>query len=992
MSIATANRESARLATGGLIDRSQALRFTFDGKSFAGYAGDTLASALIANGVRLVGRSFKYHRPRGILSAGVEEPNALVELRGNARREPNTRATVTELYDGLYARSQNRWPSLRFDVGALAQIFSPILAAGFYYKTFMWPTAFWEKLYEPMIRRAAGLGRAAIAPDPDTYEKAYSFCDVLVIGSGPAGLMAALTAARGGARVLIAEQDFRLGGRCLEEDRQIGELPGHSWAAGVVRELASMANVRLMSRTTVFGSYDHGVFGAVERVNDHVPIPPEFEPRQRLWRIVCERCVLATGAIERPLLFGNNDLPGIMLAGAARAYVNRFAALPGRRVVVFTDNDDGWRTAVDLASAGAVIAAVVDPREAPPNGMRARISTGTAVIPGVVRRAVGGMLLRGVEVESRRDGLRRIDCDLLAMSGGWTPTLHLASHRGARPRWDEGRGTFLPDQLSPGMHVAGAVNGEWSTAEALAAGAREGRAAAEAIGCRVADIELPTAAEEGTAQQALLRIGDARGKCFVDFQNDVATVDIELAVREGFESIEHIKRYTTLGMATDQGKTSNINGLAVIAERQSIGTTATTTFRPPYTPVAIGALAGNHRGRDFRPIRLPPSHRWAKEQGAVFVEAGPWLRAQYFPRRDEADWLETVSREVTAVRTGVGLCDVSTLGKIDLQGPDAAELLDRLYVNEWKSLAVGRARYGLMLREDGVVMDDGTVSRLAEARYLITTTTANAVGVFQHMNFCHQVLWPELDVQFVSVTDQWAQFSIAGPRARELLAKVIAPAHDVSNHGFPYMAAGEMSLLDGTRARLFRISFSGEMAYEISVPTRAGERLVRLLFDAGSAMGITAYGTEAVGVMRTEKGHAAGSELNGQTTAYDLGLERMLSTKKTYIGSVMARRPVLSAPERQRLVGCKPVDRRDELTAGAQFVSRALAGSHDQGFMSSVAFSPTLGHWVGLGFLRNGPARYGEQILAHDLLRGREIRVEVCPPVFVDPKGGRLRG
>jgi sarcosine oxidase subunit alpha len=544
------------------------------------------------------------------------------------------------------------------------------------------------------------------------------------------------------------------------------------------------------------------------------------------------------------------------------------------------------------------------------------------------------------------------------------------------------------------MRVAGAANGEWSTAEVLAAGAREGRAAAEAVGRRTADIALPDVAEEGTAHEALWQIGNGKGKCFVDFQNDVVTADVELAVREGFESIEHVKRYTTLGMATDQGKTSNINALAIIGERrrQSFGATATTTFRPPYTPVALGAFAGHHRGRDFRPTRLPPSHRWAEEQGAVFSEAGPWMRAQYFPRRGETEWLETVAREVTAVRTGVGVCDVSTLGKIDLQGPDSAEFLDRLYVNEWKSLAVGRARYGLMLREDGVVMDDGTVSRLAETRYFVTTTTANAVGVFQHMEFCHQVLWPELDVQFVSVSDQWAQFSIAGPRARELLEKIIAPAHDVSNHGFPYMAAGEMSLLDGTRARLFRISFSGEMAYEIAVPARAGERLVRLLFDVGSDMGVTAYGTEAMGVMRIEKGHAAGSELNGQTTAYDLGFERMLSTKKTYIGSVMARRSALTAPERQRLVGCKPVDRRDELTAGAQFVSPPLAGSSDQGFMSSAAFSPTLGHWVGLGFLRNGPARHGEQVLAHDLLRGRKIRVEVCHPVFVDPKGARLRG
>jgi len=985
------SRQSARLASGGLIDRGRPLRFSFDGRSYTGYAGDTLASALVANEVRLVGRSFKYHRPRGLLSAGAEEPNALVELRGGARREPNTPATVAELFDGLEAVSQNRWPSLRHDWLAAGRVLAPVLAAGFYYKTFMWPAPFWEKVYEPLIRRAAGLGRIATGPDPDGYEKAFAFCDVLVIGSGPAGLMAALAAGRAGARVLLVEEDFRFGGRALAERRAIGDRPCHGWAAAVAAELEALPNVRLMCRTTVFGSYDHGVFGALERVNDHVPVPPEYEPRQRLWRIVSRQCVLAAGAIERPLLFGNNDLPGVMLAGAARTYANRYAALAGRRVVVFTDNDDAWSTAADLTAAGASIAAVVDARATTPAGAAPDVHR----VTGAVRRALGGRALQAVEIETERGALLRVECDLLAMSGGWTPTLHLSSHQGARPRFDEQRAAFVPAQLPAGMRVAGAANGERTTAEALAAGARAGVAAAEALGLGARAPAIPAVEAETSAQQPLWRVAGAKGKVFVDFQNDVAASDVELAEREGFRSVEHMKRYTTLGMATDQGKTANVNGLALLAARagQTIGRTGITTFRPPYAPVAIGALAGPHRGKDFRPLRLPPAHGWAVEQGAVFVETGPWLRAQYFPRPGEPDWLAAVIREVTTVRSAVGVCDVSTLGKIDLQGADAAEFLDRLYVNGWKTLAVGRARYGLMLREDGIVMDDGTVSRLADCRYLVTTTTANAGSVYQHMQFCHQVLWPELDVQFVSVSDQWAQFSIAGPHARDLLRAVVDPRHDLSNDAFPYLAAGAVGLADGTAARLFRISFSGELAYELAVPARAGERTVRALMAAGARFGVTAYGLEALGAMRIEKGHVAGNELNGQTTAHDLGLGRMLSTKKDYIGAVMARRSGLVDPARPRLVGFVPVDRGQRLGAGAHFVAPGAAAkaANDQGFMTSAAFSPTLGHWVGLGLLVDGPQRVGERVLAVDPLRGRSTAVEVCDPVFVDAPGERLR-
>ena len=985
-----------RLATGGLVDRARTLRFTFDGQALTGHPGDTLASALLANGVRLVGRSFKYHRPRGILSAGSEEPNALVELRTGARREPNTRATSVELYDQLVAASQNRWPSLKFDVSSVNQLIAPFLTAGFYYKTFMWPPKFWELVYEPFIRRSAGLGRAAGAPDPDHYEKAFAFCDVLVVGGGPAGLSAALAAGRAGARVILCDEDFRLGGRLLSERDTVGDTSGADWATNVAAELAALPDVRIMRRTAVFGVYDGGTYGAIEHVNDHVAIPPEHEPRQRLWKIVAKRAVLAAGAIERPLVFGDNDRPGVMLAGAVRTYVNRFAVVPGRRAVVFADNDDAYRTAGDLAAAGIEVAAIVDARAEPPAAAR-EAAARSAVrhhAGAVLRRALGGQRLFGAELAHADGRTERIACDLVAMAGGWNPTVHLTTHLGGKPLWDQRLSALVPGKRPPGMSVAGAAAGHFSLAACLAGGSAAGAEAARDLGFAPAPGVVPETGEILTVTP-LWQVKDAPGKAFVDFQNDVTASDIKLSAREGFRSAEHVKRYTTLGMATDQGKVSNLNGMAVLAEAtgRTVADVGMTTFRPPFVPVAMGAFAGHHRGKDFRPTRLTPSHQWAEEQGAVFVETGAWLRAQWFPLPGETDWLQSVSREVAAVRERVGVCDVSTLGKIDIQGSDAATFLDRVYANTFSTLAVGKVRYGLMLREDGFVFDDGTTARLAEDRYFMTTTTANALRVTQNLEFCHQCLWPDLDVQMVSATEQWAQFAIAGPRARDTLQNLVDHGVDVSNEAFPYMAAGEIGVCGGVRARLYRLSFSGELAYEIGVPARFGDAMIRAIMKAGEPFAIVPYGTEALGVMRVEKGHPAGNELNGQTTAHDLGFGKLLSTKKDFIGRFMAARPALTDPERPRLVGIKPVDPASRLSAGAHFIPHgaAVEAANDQGWVASVAFSPSLGHWVGLGMLTRGPDRHGEIVTAADPLRGRNVEVEVCSPVFIDPEGARLR-
>lgn len=1002
-------RGSRRLATGGAIDRSTSMRFSFDGRAFYGHPGDTLASALLANDVHLIARSFKYHRPRGIYTSGAEEPNALVTLRHGELCEPNTQAPTIELFEGLVAQSQNRWPSLAFDLMSLNQLFAPFLPAGFYYKTFLWPGSAWM-FYERFIRRAAGMGVASRGSDRGRYERSHLFCDVLVVGAGPAGLSAALAAGRAGARVILTESEPLLGGSLWRDDDRVREASADAWRDQSCEELRSLPKVRVMTRTTAFGYYDHNVIGAIEGVARPLATSAARTStagplRQRLHIIRAKRVVLATGAIERPLVFENNDRPGVMLAGAVRTYAKRFAVVPGRRAVLFTNNDDGYRTALALHAAGASVEAVVDSRSTAdgPSSREVRRLGIPCLLGHAVLRAHGRLRVSAVEVvpleaSGRSSGAtRNLQCDLLAVSGGWSPTVHLHSQSGAKPIFDSGLSAFVPGRSRQAEISAGSSAGAMTLSACLEAGSAAGAAAAMALGLAATAVTAPSpgAGNDGAPIDPLWIVPGARRMAFVDLQDDVTSADVELAHREGYVSVEHLKRYTTLGMGTDQGKTSNVNGLALMASLRgrTIDQTGTTTFRPPYAPVALGAFAGRETGMHYRPIRRTPLHDWHLAHGATLIEAGLWMRPRCYPKPGET-LRQSYVREASHVRRAVGLVDVSTLGKIDIQGPDAIELIERAYANNWRSLARGRVRYGVMLREDGMVFDDGTTAQVGEHHYFMTTTTANAAAVLAHLEFLLQVVWPHLRVHVASATDQWAAMALAGPSSRAVLARVIeggAPA--AADGALPHLGVVETRVA-GVPCRVFRMTYSGELAYEIAAPADVALRVWEATLEAGRAENILPYGTEAMGALRIEKGHVAGPELDGRTTADDLGLGGLLSRKKDFIGRRLSQRPALTGPGRLQLVGLVPLDREARLRSGAQIIEtpRASPVTPSIGHVTSTTYSPVLGHEIALALVKDGRALKGTTVHAAYPLKGEVTAVRIVDPVFYDKEGVRYRG
>ena len=1000
-----------RLGQGGrLIERSKKVSFTFDGQPVSGFAGDTLASAVLANGQRVFGRSFKYHRPRGLVGLGSEEMNALVGVGEGARHEPNLRATQVELHDGLVAVSQNRWPSLTFDVGALNSKISRFIPGGFYYKTFMWPQSFWKHVYEPLIRRAAGLGKAPDGRDPDTYEHMHAHCDVLVIGAGIAGLAAAEAAQASGVRVIICDETPRFGGIADLSGGTIEGMPQLDWVRSRAQLLAEADNVHVMTRTTAVGHWHHNHVMLFERVSDHDPKSlAKGTPRHRLWKVRAKQVILATGAIERPIAFANNDRPGIMLATAARALVERYGVAPGMRGVVFTNNDDAYLTALSLKRAGVGIASIVDVRS-DMSGARARDArnAGIEIIPGHaiagVETGFGGLNLTGVKIASWRQGQgrvvneSRVACDFVAMSGGFNPVVNLWCHNGGKLTFDSGLQSFKPGKHHDQIQAVGSANGTMDMAGCLSEGYAAGEAAVKSALPKAKSQKLKPSKAEAVPQNPLEPIwfSPATGKYnegnkhFIDFQNDVTAADLELAQREGYASVEHTKRYTTFGMATDQGKTSNLNGLGVLAEAtgKTIPEIGITTFRPPYTPFSFGSIAGSLTKNLFLPVRRTAIFRWHKAQNAVFEPVGQWRRAYTYPRAGE-DKHAAINREILAVRRKVGLLDASTLGKIEIKGPDAAEFLDRIYTNMFSSLKVGRCRYGLMMNELGFLIDDGVTVRLGDDHFLMHTTSGGADRIAAWLEEWLQTEWTQYKVFVTPVTEQWAQFAIAGPKAREVLSK-LAPDFDISAEGFPHMAMKE-GRLGAYPVRLYRISFSGELSYEVATPANFGRGLWDQILAAGAEFGIEAYGTEALHVLRAEKGYiVVGDETDGTVTPFDVGLDGLVSKKKAdFIGKRSLEQSFLKSAGRKQLVGLLTDDPKEVLPDGAYAV-RAVKDKPPMemiGQVTSTYYSPTLDRSIAMGLIEGGRSRMGETLSFP--LEGKVVRARITDPVFYDKEGSR---
>ncbi len=997
-----------RLINGGRIDRSEPLTFTYNGKKYKGYKGDTLASAMLANGIDVVARSFKYSRPRGIVAAGAEEPNAVLQLGATeATQVPNVRATQQELFNGLVSASTNGWPSVDTDVmGMVGKVGGNMMPPGFYYKTFMFPESLWST-YESVIRKAAGIGRAPKEHDPDTYDTVNQHCDVMIVGAGPAGLVAALTAARGGARVIIADEQNEFGGSLLNSTEQLDGKPAAEWVRSVVEELSKYDDVMLLPRSTVNGYHDHNFLTIHERRTDHLADKaPVNQVRQRMHRVRAKWVVLATGAHERPLVYSNNDVPGCMITGAVSAYINRYGVVPGNDLVVMTTNDYGYQAALDWADAGRKVVAIVDTRDTATGDLieEAR-KRGLNIIPGsAVIEVQGAKRVTGVSVaDLNADGTKivgsvtKLKADTVATSGGWSPVIHLSCHTGSRPVWDDTVVGFLPGPTVQKQLTAGGINGQYQTEVVLQEGLIAGQKALAEVGLAAVDVVLPTVkALNITAPMSLFHIPHLKPtsqapKQFVDYQTDVTAAGIEIACREGFEAIEHVKRYTAMGFGTDQGKLGNINGMAVAAKalNKSIPETGTTVFRPNYTPIAFGAIIGRNSGALFEPERYTAMHKWHVEQGALFEDVGQWKRPWYYPQGNET-MQQTLNRECLAVRNAVGILDASTLGKIDIQGRDAREFLGRVYSNAWAKLAIGKCRYGLMCGEDGMVFDDGVTACLGENHFLMTTTSGGAAHVYEWLEIYHQTEWPELEVYFNTVTDHWSTATITGPNSRKLLEELTD--FDVTNDNFRYMDWKQITVA-GVPARVFRISFTGELSFEINVQANYGMAVWEKLIEAGEKHGLTPYGTETMHVLRAEKGFIiTGQDTDGSVHPYDLGMGWCVSNQKpfSYIGKRGMNRSDCVRKNRKQMVGLKTKDPMKVIPEGSQAVldPKAPMPVPMEGHISSSYWSESLGHSIAMGFIKDGLEKMGDTVY-YPMADGTVIEAEICSPIFFDPKGER---
>jgi sarcosine oxidase subunit alpha len=1001
-------KQPNRLTSGGRIKRSNPLKFTFNGKQYQGFEGDTVASALLANGISIVGRSFKYSRPRGIIAAGAEEPNAIMQVGATeATQIPNVRATQQELYDGLVCSSTNGWPNVDADfMGIVGKVGANLMPPGFYYKTFMSPQKMWPT-YEKYIRKAAGLGRSSMENDPDIYDSINQHCDLLVVGAGPAGLMSALCAARAGARIIIADEQNEFGGSLLSTHDFIDGKPAALWVESVIDELARYPDVIMLSRSTVNGYHDHNFLTIHERIADHVAdlIGPD-KVRQRMHRVRARWVVLATGAHERPLVYGNNDVPGCMQASAVSTYINRYAVVPGEKLVLMTTNDDAYQTAIDWFNAGKDVVAIVDTRQNVSGDLSElvkklgiKVITGSAVIDVNGSKRVSGAVVASINATGDAvTGKEQIlKCDTIASSGGWSPAVHLSCHTGSRPVWDEKAIGFVPGKTVQRQLTAGSINGLQTLDEVIKQGFDVGQKAVELLELTASATSCPKVTTIRRSEpMALFHIPHTKPtsrapKQFVDYQNDVTASAIELATREGFESIEHVKRYTALGFGTDQGKLGNINGMAIAAKKlgQTIPETGTTIFRPNYTPVTFGAIAGRNCNELFDPIRYTAMHEWHVAHGAKFEDVGQWKRPWYYPQGDET-MQQALDRECKAVRTSVGVLDASTLGKIDIQGNDAREFIGRVYSNAWAKLGVGKCRYGLMCGEDGMVFDDGVTSCLGENHFLMTTTTGGAAHVLEWLELYHQTEWPELEVYFNSVTDHWATMTIGGPNSRKLLEELTDI--DISAENFKFMDWKEGKVA-GVPARIFRISFTGELSFEINVQANYGQYVWDKLFEHGEKYDLTPYGTETMHILRAEKGFIiAGQDTDGSVTPFDLGMGWCVGLKKpfSFIGKRGMALAANARPGRKQLVGLKTLDPNVVLPEGAQAVAdpNQPIPMKMLGHVSSSYWSANLERSIAMGFILDGHNKMGDKVF-YPLANGQVIEAEICSPVFFDPEGER---